>query len=158
MTTAATLIASKDEAISFEDGPVEVLKHCPYHHQIDFYRAARDTFFENEGLVDMQEFMIRDDIIGRSKAVAIEELIYREDMKMLMAGGYKLFNALVQYYDLYTTIYGSVNLTTEYERLTSINPMQFAMGAYMAFTQANTLWTQEKYAEAGKAFANGVFP
>ena len=163
MSTAAVMIRPKEETEDIsvfynEDGPIEVLPHCPYHPQIDFYRAARDAFLESQGLVDLQEFVVRDDIIGRKKAVAIEELIYREDMKQFWSGGYALFNCLKEYYDLYTTVYYSENLTSEYARLTELKPMQFGTAAWMAYMQAKTLWDNERYADAGKAFADALFP
>ena len=35
-----------------KDGFTEVLPHCPYHDRIVTWRAARDTFHEDQGLTD----------------------------------------------------------------------------------------------------------
>ena len=37
---------------AFSQDTTEVLPHCPYHPQIDFYHAARDAFLESQGLGD----------------------------------------------------------------------------------------------------------
>ena len=157
MQTAAVFIAPKEEE-AFVDTTTEVLAHCPYHAQIDFYHAARDTFLESQGLVDIQEFLVRDEIVNRKKAVAIEEIIYRENTTMLWNGGYSIVHCAMEYYDLYSKLYHSENLTTEYNRLQETNIMQFGMEAYMTFNKVNELWAKQAYVEAGKAFANGLFP
>ena len=152
MSTAAVMITPEEAASE------EVLKHCPFHSYIDFYYAARDQFFESQGLVDLQEFAVRDNILAYKNYVAIEELIFREDMNMFWSGGYQLVHCLIDYYDLYTKILGTENFTTEWERLQKIEPMEFGMHAFSTWTSVTGLWMEGKHAEAGKAFASGMFP
>jgi len=135
-----------------------VLPHCPYHAQIDFFRAARDTFLESQGLLDLQEFEVRREILDRQKAVAIEELVYREDMTMMWSGLGRIVNVAIDYFRLLSLVRGSDNWTTEYDRLTSINILQFAMEAYTTFGKVTKLWAEAQYAAAGKALADGMFP
>ena len=52
-------------AIGTSDEVPDVLAHCPYHNQIIVARAARDTYFENQGLLDFQEFTVRNEIIAK---------------------------------------------------------------------------------------------
>lgn len=73
---------------------------------------------------------MRDTIIGHKKAVAIEELIYREDMKMMWNGAYRIVHCLIDYFDLYTKLIDSDNFSTEWDRLHQINPMEFGMHAW----------------------------
>jgi hypothetical protein len=112
MSTASVMVTpKKDVALVASD---EVLPHCPYHPQIDFYNAALSNFLDSQGLVDFQEFSTRKEIIDRKKAVAIEEMIYREDMKMFWSGSGRLVNCLIDYYRLYTKIIRSNNFSIEY--------------------------------------------
>lgn len=39
-----------------KDGFTEVLPHCPYHDRIVTWRAARDTFHEDQGLTDFEAY------------------------------------------------------------------------------------------------------
>ena len=73
-----TVIATPAEVAQTGD----VLPMCPYHAQIDFYRAARDSFLESQGLVDLQQKVMRLQLVFYQKSVAIEEIVYREVMTM----------------------------------------------------------------------------
>ena len=157
MTSAAVMVAPK-EGFTSDTTSTEVLKHCPYHRQILFYYAARDEFLNTEGLVDMQEFMVRDNIIDRKKNLAIEEIMFREDMAMFWRGGYRLANCALDYYSLYSKILGSDNLATEWKRVHEINPIQFGMEAWTTWTRIIELWNRAEYTKAGKIFTNGMFP
>ena len=126
MSTAAVMLTPHTE----EAGSDEVLKHCPYLHYIKFFYAARDSFLESQGLVDLQEFVVRDNIIDRKKNLAVEELIYREDMKMFWSGAYRIVHCLIDYFELYTTIWGTENFSTEFHRMQEIAPMEFGMNAW----------------------------
>jgi len=151
--TTATVMVSGDVAES-----TEVLPHCPYHAQIDAFRAFRDEFLEVQGLLDLQEFEVRREIVDREKAVAIEELVYREDTKMIISGAKRMVNVAAEYYELYTNVYHSNNWATEFDRLKSLNFMQFGMDIYTTFGKASALWAEAQYAAAGKAVADGLFP
>jgi len=102
--------------------------------------------------------MVRENVIDRKKNVAIEELMFREDMKMFWTGGYRLVHALIDYYDLYSTLYGSDNLSTEFKRLHHINPMQFGMAGWTTYMEVNQLWSRGEYTKAGQEISNGLFP
>ena len=141
-----------------EVAETEVLPHCPYHAQIDAWNAFRDEFIESQGLLDLQEFEVRREIVSREKAVAIEELIYREDTKMIISGVKRAINVLSDYYELYTTVYHSDNWSIEFERLKTINPVQFIGEAYATYGKVSQLWADAQYAAAGKALADGLFP
>ena len=154
LTAAKIVIVNDKEEISSS----EVLPHCPYHAQIDFFNAARDTFYENEGLLDLQEFEVRKEILDRQKAVAIEELIYREDWSMIMSGLNRMRHVVFDGYNLVSQVYGSDNWSTEFRRIKNINPIQFAMEAYATFGKVNQLWAQAQYVAAGEALINGLFP
>ena len=159
-SAATALFHHREESHHFQEQEVdeEVLKHCPYHHQIDFYRAARDEFYASQGLVDFQEFEVRKEIIDRKKAVAIEEMIYRETTGMLWTGMNRMGECLWEYARLYSKLLASDNWTTEYHRLKGTNPMAFAMQAYTTWNQVSELWAKAQYTAAGRAFADGLFP
>ena len=152
MTTATAMVAGNDAAAT------EVLAHCPFHAQINAFRAFRDEFLEVQGLLDLQEFEVRREIIDRAKSVAIKELKYRDDTKMLISGAKRMVNVVAEYYELYTNVYHSDNWATEFDRLKHINFMQFGMDIYTTFGKVSALWADAQYAAAGKAVADGLFP
>ena len=154
----SNLMSMVSMSATVDTAAVEVLPHCPYHAQIDAWRAFRDEFLETQGLVDMQEFEVRKNILSREKAVAIEELIYREDTKMLIDGAKRMVNVLADYFQLYSTIYHSDNWSIEFDRLKHTNWMQFGMEIYTTYGTAMRLWKDAQYAAAGKAVADGLFP
>ena len=125
---------------AMQENNEEVLPHCPYHPQIDFYHAARDAFLESQGLTDFQEYEVRKEIIDRKKAVAIEEMIYREDMSMFWSGGSRMAHCLMEYMRLYSQLLASDNWSTEYHLLKETNPMTFAMQAWTTWGQVSNLW------------------
>ena len=48
-------------------------------------------------------------------------------MKQFWSGGYALVNCLKEYYALYSTVYRSENISTEYARLKALKPTQLGM-------------------------------
>jgi len=100
----------------------------------------------------------RKEIIDRKKNVAIEELIYREDMAMFWTGGSRVAHCLLDYLRLFSQILATNNWHALLEHLKEINVPQFGMEMMSTWGSVSTLWKQAQYAAAGKAMADGLFP
>lgn len=101
---------------------------------------------------------MRKEILDSQKAVAIEELVYREDWGMVMSGLNRMYHLVFDGYNLATQVYNSDNWSTEYNRLKNINIIQFGMAAYSTYGKVSQLWAEAQYAAAGEALINGLFP
>ena len=112
---------------------------------------------ENQGLLDLQEFIAREEIIVRSRNLAVEEIRFREDMGMFFAGGYRLYHVAKDYYDLYLKLASTKNFATLFKRVSSMNPMTFGMKAWTTWTRVIELWNRAEYTKAGQVFADGMF-
>ena len=55
-TAVVTSAAFSDNDYAAEE---QVLSRCPYHDQIRALESAWDTFVEQQGLLDMQEYTVR---------------------------------------------------------------------------------------------------
>ena len=84
--------------------------------------------------------MTRKEIIDRKKNVAIEELIYREDMAMFWTGGSRVVTCLLDYVKLFSQILATKNWHKLFEQLKEINPPQFGMEMMSTWGQVSTLW------------------
>lgn len=74
------------------------------------------------------------------KAVAIEEIIYREDMRQFLTGIGRVVNVALEYYQLLNLLIRSDNWVTEYRRLKHIEPMSFGMHAYTTYGQVMQMY------------------
>lgn len=57
-----------------------------------------------QGLTDIQEFVIRKDLLEKQKYVGIEELMYREDIAQIWDGIDILFNTSIDFFYLLKTV------------------------------------------------------
>ena len=151
----ATGIATTHKATSTGE---EVLPHCPYHNQIIFARAAVSTFVAQQGLDDFKEYFIRKEIQDHRKSVAIEEIIYREDMRMFFTGIGRILNVARESFQLVNVLRKSDNWLIEWRRVKQVEPMSFGMHAYTTYGQVMQMYNDGQFEEAGEALSLGLFP
>ena len=155
--TAAKVV--KDTVPDAVDPAVDVLPRCPYHDQIIMVRTARDTFVESQALLDFQEYFVRKEIADRQKAVGIEEVIYKEDMRSFFGGLVRTFEGYKDLIlDTKTLIFSSNNWRIMWKRAKNINPAMFGMQAFATYNRVLALYKDGEYEAAGEAFSSGLFP
>ena len=138
----------------------DVLPICPYHNQIIFAKSARDTLVESQGLIDLQDFFVRKQILDYKKAVGIEEVIYKEDMTSFFAGITRIARVVPDYIHLIKLLFQSEafpmlgSLTKEL--ITSVNPGVFGMKAFTTYQRVQRLYSEGDYEKAGRVLVNGI--
>ena len=84
------------ESIGFKHDEVnnngDILRICPDDNFMTAAIAARDHFYMKEGLMDLEKFVVRKNIVDKQKAVATNEFLYREDMRMFWSGVSRMNN------------------------------------------------------------------
>lgn len=105
---ASAIGATAHHSTDSRDGD-EVLRHCPYHDQIIAGKSAWNTFVGQLGLLDFEEFTVRNDIAEHQKAVGIIEVRTKENMKMFFSGLGRAFTAVTDQIKLFKLISSSHN-------------------------------------------------
>ena len=143
--------------VSMDDTVPDVLPRCPYHDEIVMFNSAKDTFNSQEGLLDFQEFSLRHDIISKQKAVATFELIYHDDVKMVLSGLSRMTHVVKDSYYLYKNVFKSDNWSVAANSISAEKPAKLAMKGYLTWNQVKSLRAEGKYEEAGAALITGLF-
>ena len=79
--------------------------------------AARDTFLEQEGLQDFQDFVLRKDIEDMETTIGWIEVQHRDDMRMLFTGVGRLASNVQEVIELFQKLKTSENWDLERTRL-----------------------------------------
>ena len=79
--------------------------------------AARDTFLEQEGLQDFQDFVIRKDIEDMETTIGWIEMQHRDDMRMFFTGLGRLTSNVQEVIELFQKLKTSENWTLERARI-----------------------------------------
>ena len=79
--------------------------------------AARDTFLEQEGLQDFQDFVLRKDIEDMETTIGWIEVQHRDDMRMLFTGVGRLASNIQEVIELFQKLKTSENWDLERTRL-----------------------------------------
>ena len=79
--------------------------------------SARDTFLEQEGLQDFQDFVLRKDIEDMETTIGWIEVQHRDDMRMLFTGVGRLASNIQEVIELFQKLKTSENWDLERTRL-----------------------------------------
>ena len=110
-----TLLGSSVPALLDQES--EVLPICPIRNQIQFALAARDTFLEQEGLQDFQDFVLRKDIEDMETTIGWIEVQHRDDIRMMFTGVGRLASNIQEVIELFSKLKTSNNWALERARL-----------------------------------------
>ena len=141
----------------------EVLPICPIHNQILFVLGARDAFLEQEGLRDIQDFIVRKDIEDMETTIGFKEIKHRDDMRQFFSGVGRLLSNLQEDIELFQKLKKSRNWKTEKARLGHFREelpdnnglMWLLLGTY---GRVSELYENGLYREAGSELAISFFP
>jgi len=79
--------------------------------------SARDTFLEQEGLQDIQDFVLRKDIEDMETTIGWIEVQHRDDMRMMFTGVGRLASNIQEVIELFSKLKTSNNWALERARL-----------------------------------------
>ena len=137
----------------------QILTLDTYKNEKIFAKSALNALFDQHGLTDFQNYMIRHEIENKHLQLGLQELNQHEYSRMFFTGFMRTITSYRNFFKLwYFSMRKSNNWSIELSRWSKLEPWDMIITSWNSYFHVNQLWKDGQYQEAGEAMVYDIFP